>query len=167
MRKETTTICFGSVFTVISAVCEQSEESDRVGGISQLSSVSQKQVQLWWKIFFIFNYHLFIYLWNLLAIGRSVNIYLFFFNKLALSHVLVNCFSSPHKWGESLGMFLVESKEKGMIYNGFVCMLLWNCGLMTLMVKIFRYRNPPDSAAFQNISQQVLRPIDTSWVWLG
>lgn len=61
MRKETTTICFGSMFAVISAVCEHSEESDRVGGISQPSSVSQKQVQLWGKIF-VFNYCLFVYL---------------------------------------------------------------------------------------------------------
>jgi len=70
-----------------------------------------------------------------------------FFFKLVLSHVLVSCFSSQHNRSESLGMFVVESKEKGMIYNGFVCMLLWNCSLMTLMVKIFRHGNPPDSTA--------------------
>lgn len=61
-------------------------------------------------------------------------------------------------------MFPVESKERGMIYNGFVCMLLWNRSLMTLMVKIFRYGNPPDSTALQNISHKMLKPIDTSGV---
>lgn len=43
MRKETTTICFGSMFAVISAVCERSEESDRVGGfLSQAAEVRNK-----------------------------------------------------------------------------------------------------------------------------
>lgn len=61
-------------------------------------------------------------------------------------------------------MFLVESKERGMIYNGFVSMLLWNGSLTTLMAKIFRHGNPPDSTALQNISHQILKPIDTSGV---
>lgn len=59
-------------------------------------------------------------------------------------------------------MFFVECKETGMIYSGFVYVLLWNLSLMALMVKISRYGNPPDSIVFQNISQRVLRPKDTS-----
>lgn len=41
-------------------------------------------------------------------------------------------------------------------------MLLWNCSLSILMIKIFRYGNPPDSTAFQNVSHQVLMPVDNS-----
>lgn len=62
MRKETTTICFGSMFTVISAVCEHSKESDRVWGIFQPSSISQKQAQLSGKFLLVFNYNFFVYL---------------------------------------------------------------------------------------------------------
>lgn len=126
MRKETTTICFGSMFTLISSVCEHRTESDRVGGISQPSSISQKQVQLWWKNLLCLWLSCFCVSMKSTGYRAQCSYIPFFLKKKKGSsfHGFVNCFSSQQKREESLGMFLVESKKKWIIYNGFVYVAL-------------------------------------------
>lgn len=167
MRKETTTICFGSMFTLISSVCEHRTESDRVGGISQPSSISQKQVQLWWKNLLCLWLSCFCVSMKSTGYRAQCSYIPFFLKKkrvvLSMGLLIVFHLNKNEKRALACSLWSPKSNE---LYTMALCMLLWNLSPMTLMVKIFRHGKPPDSTAFQTISQQAVRPTNTSGVWL-